>query len=53
MKMWKYVLNHGKAKGSIIQMYKKTCGKMYPLPEDPKNLNDEMLSEAFQQLKKY
>ena len=51
--MWKYVLNHGKARGSIIKLYKKTCGKMHPLPEDPEHLTREMLTEAFSHLKKY
>jgi hypothetical protein len=32
LRMWKYVLNHGKARGSIIELYKKTCGRMHPLP---------------------
>ena len=35
LRMWKYVLNHQKARGSIIELYKSTCGKMHPLPEDP------------------
>ena len=41
--MWKYVLNHYKAKGSFIELYKKTCGKMHPLPEDPKLITREIL----------
>lgn len=51
--MWKYVLNHQKARGSIIELYKNTCGKMHPLPEDPALISKEILTEAFQQLKKY
>ena len=31
----------------IIKLYKKTCGKMHPLPEDPEHLTREMLTEAF------
>lgn len=53
LRMWKYVLNHQKARGSIIQLYKSTCGKMHPLPEDPALISKEILIEAFVQLKKY
>jgi len=41
--MWKFVLNHGKAKGSIIKLYRDTCGSEYPLPDDPKEITKEML----------
>jgi hypothetical protein len=39
LRMWRYVLNHGKARGSIIKLYKDTCGKMHPLPEDPAKIS--------------
>jgi hypothetical protein len=38
IKMWKFVLNHGKATGSIIKLYKDTCGNIFPLPEDTKEI---------------
>ena len=53
VRMWKYVLNHGKARGSIIDLYKQCCGTMHPLPEDPALISREVLKEAFLQLKKY
>jgi hypothetical protein len=51
--MWRYVLNHGKAKGSIIDLYNACCGKQHPLPHDPHLLTREVLVEAFKHLKKY
>ncbi len=48
LRMWKYALNHKKARGSIIEMYKKTCGKMHPLPDDPSQISREILAEAFE-----
>jgi hypothetical protein len=51
--MWKYSLNHGQAKGSIIKLYKGTCFKKFPLPQDPAKITDEMLTQAFTHLKQY
>lgn len=45
------MLNHGKARGSMIQLYKKTCGKKFPIPEDPKEITEDMLKQAFLHLK--
>lgn len=53
IRMWKYVLNHGKARGSAVKLYQKTCGKTFPIPDDPKEVTPELLTQAFNHLKKY
>ena len=53
IKMLKYALNHGKAKGSVIDLYKKTCGKRFPLPENPQELTNKMLAKAYRHFKEY
>ena len=53
IRMFKYALNHGKAKGSVIDLYKKTCGKRFPLPENPQELTNQMLAKAYRHFKEY
>jgi len=51
LKMLKYVINHQPAKGKIQKLYRKSCGKDFPVPDDPELLTKEVLSQAFTRLK--
>jgi hypothetical protein len=44
IRMWKFVLNHGKARGSAVKLYQQTCGNAFPIPEDPKDVTPELLT---------
>lgn len=51
--MMKYVLNHSPARITIQELYKTACGSKQPVPDDPTQLNDEVLTKAFHSLKQY
>lgn len=51
--LWKYALNHAKVRSSMVDLYTRTCGDRFPLPEDPTQLTPELLEKAFKILKKY
>ena len=51
LKMLKYVINHQPAKGKIQKLYRQSLGKEFPVPDDPKLLTKEVLSQAFTRLK--
>jgi len=44
IRMWKFVLNHGKARGSAVKLYQQTCGSTFPIPDDPKDVTPELLT---------
>ena len=48
LQMWKYVLNHSKAKGSLIQLLKKCSDEVVPNEDE---ITPQFLKKAFHSLK--
>jgi hypothetical protein len=44
IRLWKFATNHVKVKSSMSELYMRTCGDRLPLPHDPAELTDELLS---------
>ena len=44
IRLWKFATNHVKVKSSMSYLYMRTCGDRLPLPHDPAELTDELLS---------
>ena len=53
LKMCKFAINHTKVSSTMTDLYNRTCGESFPLPDDPALLTPELLETAYKTMKKF